>query len=85
MAFTRQGYAWPEPCQAGCKDSSPTDQVSGWTAFGLLFTSVCQQCQATTDCKPAPDLDTTQEPAYQSPNPKRTEGGLVQQGLSVAI
>ena len=29
MVFTRQGYAWPEPCQAGCKGSSSTDQVSG--------------------------------------------------------
>lgn len=40
------------------------DRVTDRPTFDFSSTSVCQQYQATTECKLAPDLDTEQEPAY---------------------
>jgi hypothetical protein len=64
MAPARQGYARLGPCLSGCEGSPSTDRFTGWPTFGLSFASVCQQCQAYTECKLFPDLDTAQEPAY---------------------
>ena len=64
MVSAHQGCAWPETCQSVCEGTPSKDRLIGSSTFGLPSTSVCQQCQATAERKLAPELDTTQEPAY---------------------